>query len=286
MIQILILKKLQSFTKRYIFFILFIVFCKFSAYSQGCIYDSLATSQLPYLEIDTFNSELGEIKNLPYPKVADQQDCNSCVAWALSYYALSMKRKQYDDPFSPYFICEETKRCGSRYDKAQGMQVPEGLAALKAYQNRMNDTPRFNRSSPNCDGSSVASSEKKKQDNILFQHKNEKGYSKDTAIAGLMVRVRQEISIQECPVILVIKCDKNLKMTGIKGGKMPPPTQNNPINHAVCVIGFNYNESQKTGHLTFVNSWGASWGNAGTAQIDYEDIYDIVLVAYSLSSHL
>ena len=54
-------------------------------------------------------------------------------------------------------------------------------------------------------------------------------------------------------------------------------------NHAVTIIGWNDNYSrnnfkencrpQKDGAWLILNSWGADWGNKGTAWISYEDVY-------------
>lgn len=258
--------------------IILMLFYSILSFAQGCIYDSLATAQLPLLEIDTFKSDLDELHLLNHPVVNTQGECNSCVAWALCYYGLSILENQQNNPFSPYIICQLTERCGT------GMDVREGLAALKKYQNDessfKHEIPRLKNSKPYCSSKSIDKQGDTLSMECLYQHNNNTRNNLDL----FMKRVRQEI-MDKRPIILVIRLDETvLASKGTQTINISNTLKETKKFHALCGIGYSYNESAKTGYIEVINSWGREWGIDGRARINYEDIEHIVTTAYSLGT--
>jgi Papain family cysteine protease len=252
------------------------LFSTFFSFGQGCLFDSVATAQLPFLEIDTFKSLSGSTEVLSCPPVQDQGNCNSGVAWALSYYALSIIRSNEDakilsNPFSPSIICETTNRCGT------GLYVQEGMTVIRNYARRY---PHYEGNVPTC-GSKKEMGDTLQPELLYFNQLNEA----PAAVNLFMQRVKQEIGINNRPVILLIRCNEQLK--SLKNAEWIPTSRGLRASkdfQAVCAIGYSYDNDCKEDYIQIVNSWGTGWGKDGFAKIRCADIQNIVVAAYSLKS--
>lgn len=257
------------------------LFCGLFGYAQGCLFDPAAAARQQTAPLrprlgaksKTFSHRLAN----RYPPIANQGDCNSCTAWACIYYGLTIQQGQQLNPYSPYFICEKTKRCKT------GMYLEETVKALNAV--RVGTIPRIQGSIPNCDDGAPKNSS---TDTLkkLYQFDPKQGMAaKNLAVDTLMQHL--ETYLKDQPVILILRYHPDLK--NLQGETMlpldvlktmPASTALEPAKyHAVCVVGYNNREANP--HIEIINSWGAGWGDQGFAKIKKEHIQSLVAAVYT-----
>jgi C1A family cysteine protease len=242
-----------------------------SGYAQGCLFDPIEAAKQPLYHKPT----LGFAKNTlsfrdSCPPIGNQKNCKSCVAWACSYYGLSLSKKQGANPFSPHFICAKTQHC------EKGMTVPE---AVNIIQNQWVPAHTTYAEVP-CDW----------QEKKLKETHVEKFYQRDTNpnapisrlnadVKDFMERLKYQFS--NYAIIAVLRFDESQKeLKGANTFLTPtPPVQKSTQYHAVCVTGFDSDEDN--GFLEIVNSWGSDWGDKGFAKIKREHIPSVVVAVYA-----
>ncbi len=268
-----------------------------SSWAQGCLFDPIEAAKQPtrppYKNLGNHSSQ--SIKTRCPKIIGDQKGCKSSVAWALSYYGLSIKpyeKQSKSSPFSPYFICEATNRC------EKGMFLEEGFYAIKKYQNNIDALPAYANSKPNCGTASAQMQPKTKLVKLYQADTSRNEIAQNAAIDSLMRHLEFHLDIKNKvakPVILILRYHKNLE--NIKGNNatvLPfDALKTTTEYHAVCVVGYQVNYDLKKGYnqappstddsvIEFVNSWGAQWGNQGFAKINRKDIPQVVMAAYLL----
>jgi Papain family cysteine protease len=218
------------------------------ATAQGCLplmdYDSLPL----YVVDSTIRGRMIDNKfslRKRCPPVGNQENCNSCCAWSVVYYAMSIQYQPFE-PYSPHFICEKTGKCN------------KGMTPFEAYTiATTHAVPSISQTSPYCEG----------VPNSLSRVDTLKKINSVETMRAALTNYQ--------PVILIL----NLNTV-----KQKPTVENNfywvlgnldlnhkPNCHAVCVIGYD----MTTDAVEIVNSMGESWGNQGFAEIRFENIFPI-----------
>ncbi|MEO0041051.1 MAG: hypothetical protein RL329_499 [Bacteroidota bacterium] len=248
--------------------------------AQGCIPPKF----YPYLDkyekfvctdcVGTIQEEEAEMKVswLKYcPPAADQGKCNSCVAWSMCYYALtikaSIKKKSKVTPYSPYFICAHTGKCDS------GMTLPEAHDVILAQRYDLSATPSFD----GCPAPLCCTDKSKPipKDSHGYSDKLEDERYRYAA-AGLERIVDTKTLcdyLAHQPVLMIL----NLNTVHNEPNKENDflweigslDINKKPNCHAVCIIGYN----QKKDYVLVVNSRGKQWGDNGFARIRMEHLH-------------
>jgi Papain family cysteine protease len=274
------MKKHFYLQQKYGLTIVLMLFYSISNFAQGCLFDTIAAAKQPLKKI---REHLGakptqySLKMLDRcPDVGNQQDCKSCVAWALSYYAFSIVQNSIKEPYSPYFICEKTKRCG------EGMYLEECFAVIKQYQQNM---PRFKNSTPTCGEATSRANKEITMEKLYLYDANQSDEARYRSIDALMSEIQTTVSDGK-PVILIMRYHP--KLNSIEGVSFGTDATVRPFDelktttayHAVCVVGYKY-EHKGNDYIEIVNSWGKTWGNDGYAKIKREHFDSIMMAVYA-----
>jgi hypothetical protein len=231
----------------------FIFLCiSLSAKGQGCIYDSLHES-LPRFEIDSGTRILPPMAfslRRQCPDIGNQGDCQSCSAWAVVYYGMSIRDKRRIKPYSPYFICERSGKC------AVGMKLSEALGIATRFV--VPSVQEFSTCPQSCCIGATPSTIE----------------SYLTAIEGADAEKKLKYALtQGYPVILTMNLRSvrqepllENQFFWVLGGLASE--KQSPLYHAVCVVG--YDESENC--IEIVNSKGKSWADGGFAKISFEHL--------------
>jgi Papain family cysteine protease len=259
--------------------IVLMLFYSILSFAQGCLFDSVAASKQP---IKKLREHLGaapdmfSLKTLKRcPEVGDQTNCNSCVAWALSYYAFSIKKDSINEPYSPYFICEKTKNCGN------GMYIEEGYAILTQYEWSM---PRLKDNTPNCNNATSNTNTTQIMEK-LYQYDATKIDKAQYASIDTLMSAIQTIISNGKPVILIMRYHPKLRSMELGHGENAMIRPFNELKtatdyHAVCVVGYQH-KRMGNDYIEIINSWGNTWGNGGYAKIKREHFDSIIMAVYA-----
>jgi len=211
------------------------------------------------------------------PKPESQGGLGTCVAWATTFYALSItenvliKRTQpqqiTDNVFSPYF----TNKYSSNDPTFQkGMTLWDALDFLKYTGAVRRLAMEKTLSWLNINNSLYINSTRYRISGWgrIFDYFDDK----------IVLTTNQKVLpikmslVENKPVIISFKVQPSF--FAAKGLWQPVSNQNDMGYTALCVIG--YDDNIYGGAFEIVNSWGEDWGNEGFMWISYKDFADYV----------
>lgn len=233
-------------------------------------------SNLPSTTADRLPPSVDLSTNLP--PVGDQSPQNSCVAWAIGYYARSYYQKSsqntwnYISPsgtlnfnavFSPSYLYNQINGGmdqGSNFYTALSLLKDQGISTLATmpYQPFLNQ--------PSLSARAEAAQYKIKS----FRRLGE--------IMDPLLEAKEQLA-QGHPVVVSAKTDLDYFNRGFANNRPAPyvwrTVGNNihhQLNHAILLVGYD----DAMGAFKFVNSWGNNWGTNGFGWIRY-NIYNTVV---------
>ncbi len=285
------------------FLSVFIVFLSIeNSYCQGLIF----MEDEDFDQIDTFEgSDFGFADVIPekyslekfVPPVLDQGEQQTCVGFAVAYYALSTMHNIYFnrtsfyektihafDPHYAYSLGELsekllTGRTSNCYE--EGIYMREALDIFSDYGAKK----RF------YQPLDLDCIEKPLTDEIIKEMNYLKPYRLGvTKILTNSYRTIDDIKIavsQNYPVVIGTNLTESFQ--NVKSGSneesfwIPKGDEELLGGHAMCVVG--YDNNLNGGSFRIVNSWGPEWGDDGYFWISYKDFNDYVYRAYTLKPY-
>jgi C1A family cysteine protease len=218
------------------------------ATAQGCLplmdYDSLPLYIMDSTVRGRAIDEKISLRNR-CPPVGNQENCNSCCAWSVVYYAMSIQY-QPSEPYSPHFICEKTGKCN------------KGMTPFEAYTiATTHAVPSIKETKPYCEDApnSLSRVDTLKKINSVETMRAALANKQPVILILNLATVKQKPTVENKFYWVLGSLDLN----------------NKPNCHAVCVIGYD----MTTDAVEIVNSMGEGWGNKGFAKIRFENIFPI-----------
>ena len=250
------------------------------SFSQG--YEKMSQEELNKIPLYS-KSTFGFVEDLPssyslekyIPAIGDQYDSGSCVAWAFSYYGMSIiYNSSYNitseagkkaNSFDPWFLYNQI---GYLEDSPCDNGVGE-IELLELSYRIGNKKMLFNPTGINC---------KTDWDNVKLREVVE--YTKpyrftdweqiDPENSSSISNIKNEIVKYNYPVMIGISnYGEGLNDNMGKDGVFKPNYIEDNDGHMMTIIG--YNDSINGGSFRVVNSWGEDWGDNGYMWMSYND---------------
>lgn len=241
-------------------------------YATGAIFDTEERLS-NVLRTPTMRAFLPEIVDLSkrFPRVGNQGEQGSCVAWAVGYAARSYYKAasanqsvlQSDQIASPAYIYNTIRRsdatCGDGTYIADALNLlKKGIVSHQEYPYHENRCAR--------PGSSIIT--------IATRFKIDDWLMVDTT---RLDQVRSELANGH-PVVIGMRPDLNFhRLRGRTIWKAGDPDKDDG-HHAITVVG--YHEPGQ--YFKFINSWGRGWGDRGYGRMSYSTFKKRVKYGYSM----
>lgn len=216
------------------------------------------------------------------PKVMNQGQQGSCVAWASAYAARTIIEAQRtgqnpnDIKFSPSFMYNQISidhnTCQGSYIKyAMDNMMEIGAVPFNSFQYDETSCTK----QPNSSLKESAKSYKITGFQRLTDEKRGKAYE--------VLAMKQNLS-KGSPIIIGMMVGGTF-MSNMMGKEFWNPSsqdynQQGFGGHAMCVVG--YDDYYEGGSFLLMNSWGTDWGKNGFAWVRYSDFKDFNVEAYGL----
>ena len=276
--------------KTILFIFLFTI--NFSSYSQG--YKKISNEELD--KVPRYSKEIpfGFSDDIPdaysleefVPEIGDQKNSGSCVAWAFSYYGMSIiYNRIYDvkseagknaNKFDPYFIYNQIVYLEEDSCKG-GIHVSELINFSKRYGNKKTFLSPTELSCES-DWENVSLS------NVIDYTKPYKfiGYEKIIPKNSNSIdQIQYELSNYKYPVMIGIEnYGQGLAEIANDGIFKPNYIENNNDGHMMTIVG--YDNNINGGSFRIVNSWGNDFGDNGYMWMSYEDYKKYTTQTYSV----
>ncbi|MBC8156265.1 MAG: DUF4384 domain-containing protein [Bacteroidetes bacterium] len=244
-------------------------------YPRGLTLDDAAYESVPLKAVLTKGNFDKLAPRVSYeafcPPVMSQDDYNTCVAFATTYYMRTMletiRQKQPGSAvnraaFSPSYTYEKIKTAQDVNCKG-GSRLPDALFALKTYgAPRYDALPYPSCADPGNTLDALAAPHKIGDVIRLFG---------TGATPGQKVLFMKKALSEGYPV--VIGMHTPLSFFATRDVWEPAPGDalvKNGEGHALCVIG--YDDARFGGAFRVVNSWGTGWADGGFCWIRYNDL--------------
>lgn len=259
-------------------------------YAQGYVQDN-------YDQISQYNSYskqgFGFADEIPIrkslekyvPAIGNQRATGSCVAWATTYYNLSIIynrmfnitsfRDKYSHSFDPWFTFSQVNRLYNKStDCSNGLTFQQAFDFLENFGPKKLFLPPYDMS---CDASISYSNfdvvERYTKPYRVSKTEVEKAYNFDSYNYPLTDRqinlIKTEIGKYSFPVVVGFRNFGNTLDEVSSSGYWYPKYTPGSGGHAMTVVG--YDDTFNGGSFKLVNSWGYNWGNNGYAWIRYSD---------------
>jgi len=223
------------------------------------------------------------------PPIGDQKGSGSCVAWALSYYSMSILYNKHFDivdrtakfalAFDPYYIYNS--RLGDNYTKEQLCKKGMGWEfAFRHFERKGNKRLAFPPYDLDCQKWNEESSlynreEFNKAIGNSLSYKIRPEHYLSPEYYDYINNIKNEIYQEKSPVPIAISYyGEGLAKAGINGGYFQPnyvpKIDEEYKGHAMTIVG--YDDYVMGGSVLVANSWGEDWGNNGLLWISYEDL--------------
>ena len=259
-------------------------------YPKGAIFDEEAYNTLPRKAPQATQAYEGlpraaSLKQFA-PLPGDQNDYETCVAWASAYAARTIsesvalnRRSQTEttrNVFSPAYIYRNIRpddpECqrGAQIHWALDLMRDSGAVKMLDIE-RTIDFPRV-------DLSNYRDSRRYPiAGYVTLFSKNDK-YK-----PGLVTRTVKKSLAEGKPVIIGM----NTPDSFMEAKDTWEPRENPGIffgGHALCVVG--YDDDRNGGAFEIINSWGRKWGNGGFIWVPYKVFVDFVMESYEMIENL
>lgn len=209
------------------------------------------------------------------PEIGNQSDSGSCVAWAFSYYGMSIiYNKKYKitsdagkkaNRFDPWFLYNqisylEDDPCSDGIYETEILKLSSRIGNKKML---------FNPTGITCETN---------WDNISL--KNVVDYTKpykftsweqiDSKSINSINQIKSEIVTYNYPVMIGIEnYGEGLDNNKVEDGIFKPDYDEDSSGHMMTIIG--YDNTINGGSFRVVNSWGKDWGDNGYMWMSYSD---------------
>ena len=272
----------------YLFIILFN--CPVIIYAQGYIESTTESME----EFDSYSKEgFGFAEEIPsnrslkkfVPPIGNQRNTGSCVAWATTYYNLSIiynrtfnitsfndKYAHSFDPWTTYTLVN--RFANESVDCSNGLSFADAFKMLAVFGGKKLFLPPHDISC-NEDISGDALEVMARYSNPYEIEKIDVEYAYDidpynNPLKNHVVnKIKIEIGKYGFPVVAGFKNFGNtLAEVNSIGNWFPSYTPNSGA-HAMTIVG--YDDYNNGGSFQVVNSWGYEWGDGGYAWISYAD---------------
>ncbi|HRP31768.1 MAG TPA: C1 family peptidase [Agriterribacter sp.] len=234
------------------------------------------------LEDDNTKNPLPEAANLQRyaPRVGNQGEQGSCVAWSSAYAARSiLEASRTGEPggsisFSPAFLYNQIG-----LDGCQGSYIQRAMD----YMTKQGSLPyeQFPYNDQDC---STQPSGNMIQQAGDFKMRGYTRLTKGDNTDELDIRAIKENLAQGAPVVIGMMVGESYMQSMLgKDVWIPEPGDAGMMGfggHAQCVVG--YDDTKYEGAFLIMNSWGPEWGNNGFAWVRYPDFKRYVREAYGL----
>ena len=260
-----------------------------SIYAQGYVEDSFEEIS----QLDNYSKEgFGFADDIPVrktlekyvPAIGNQRKTGSCVAWATTYYNLSIIynrmfgitsfRDKYSHSFDPWFTYSQVNRFANKTtDCMEGLTFQDAYIFLENFGPKKLFLPPYDMScSAAISESNFEVIERYSSPYKISKVEYESAYNFDPYNYPLKDRqidlIKTEIGKYSFPVVVGFKNYGNtLNEVGSSGYWYPKYSPGS--GHAMTVVG--YDDSLNGGSFRIVNSWGYKWGDNGYAWIRYSD---------------
>lgn len=257
----------------------------------GCMVDSTVYYSVPRVKEQVSRSyQPSAFSLLKYcPKVKDQRDYQTCVAWATAYAARTMVeaiRNGWTDniqitreAFSPCFVYAIIKPADAEYcDK--GTYIKSALQTLQTF-----GAPKYKSLNKSCYYAIEQKYFDEAKGNKLHHYNRLFDYQYVNTKNEKISAVKKSIS-EKRPVVISMWVPKsfheNASESWISKSTDSRPNKAENQWHAMCIVA--YNDSNFNGHGGFLlmNSWGDDWGDNGFTWISYDDFFIYTREAYEV----
>jgi hypothetical protein len=218
-------------------------------------------------------------------KIIDQGNVESCVSWAMCYYAYTIQRARLDGITDSEKMEEIALSAMFPYTRIRGNECERGLAITKTAEFLLNNGnvtyKNYSTNQCNIPISSALINEAKRKKLIVSY---DEVFRNESDPMTRSRKVLQEIAVSKRPVVVgmriwadVLKAvnkNDNYYYRPNKQGRKPEP-------HAVTVVGFDQNKNA----FKILNSWGPKFGDNGIFWMKKEDFGNEAIMGYSLVLH-
>ena len=292
--------------KKYILFPFTLIWFNFM-FSQGYVpetFNSVENFENYSKEGFGFADDIPSAKSLVkyVPPIGNQKQTGSCVAWATTYYNISIIynrtygittfRDKFSHSFDPWYTYSMVNRYrNNSSDCNEGLSMSDAMSFLEVVGPKKLFLP------PKDISCSASFSEENIE--VISRYSSPYRITKiEKEIAtnfdpynnpmsnSVVNKVKTEIGKYSFPVVAGFRnYGSTLNNVG-SSGYWYPSYQNNSGGHAMTIVG--YDDYKNGGSFLVVNSWGYDWGNNGYAWIRYSDFKrfcDIVLFTWISPNH-
>ena len=221
------------------------------------------------------------------PNIGDQKDSGSCVAWAVSYYSMSIiynksygitsSEGKWANQFDPWYL----------YNQISYLNInpcEEAISWVDAF-NKSSSTGTKKMTIPPYDLSCSKSwTTEEMRESISFsnRYKITKVDWLDPKNYSTINKIKNEIYKYSFPVVIGIShYGDGLNMNNSEDGIFRPNYNSNErAGHAMTIVG--YDDDYNGGSFLVVNSWGSGFGKNGYMWMKYTDFKTYTHKAYAM----
>lgn len=209
------------------------------------------------------------------PNIGDQKDSGSCVAWAVSYYSMSIiynksygitsSEGKWAHRFDPWYLYNQLSVLNAD-TCSDGIGWNDVFSLSNRVGNKKFTIPPYDL---HCAKEWTTSA--LKQTVSLSSKYSIKDYEQfDPEDYSSINKIKIELFKYSFPVVIGISHYGNgLDEIGNDGIFRPNYDEANWDGHAMTIVG--YDDYKNGGSFLVVNSWGATWGNNGYMWMNYND---------------
>ena len=258
-------------------------------YSQGYIQDNY--DQIS--QYDSYSKQgFGFAEDIPVrkslekyvPFIGNQKNTGSCVAWATTYYNLSIiynrmfgitsNRDKYSHTFDPWFTYSQVnRRYNNSPDCTNGLSFQEAFDFLQNFGPKKLFLPPYDMScSASISNSNLEVVKRYSTPYRVSKIDIEKAYNFDSYNYPLTDKqvnlIKTEIGKYSFPVVVGFS-NYGSTLNEVNSSGYWYPKYSPGGGHAMTVVG--YDDTLNGGSFRLVNSWGYDWGDNGYVWIRYSD---------------